>query len=189
MIARTFTVMIVISALTAEADHLMLKRLRINEKAAVVAEIQLAADGPSLELYWKKDDGTALQTFEALRSWLDGKNKKLLFAANAGIYRDSPSLAPIGLHVEHGHKLVGLSFAKNCGNFCWYSGIFAIKDGRALILPREDASGIDFGNSRLALQSGPLFMRSGALQGSWSRSSYNLNRSAICTTDQSSTAL
>jgi uncharacterized protein YigE (DUF2233 family) len=182
MIFWITALLILLSTPSIRADSFDLRLLRLKEKNVAVASIHLKSGGAELQLYWKKEDGTALKTFEELRTWLERKSKKLLFAANGGIYRDSPSFAPIGLHVENGKSLMRLSMARNCGNFCWYSGVFLIENNLALILPRENAVTRDFSKSRLAFQSGPLLMRSGTLEGSWSRSSYNLNRSAVCTT-------
>jgi uncharacterized protein YigE (DUF2233 family) len=168
----------------AFADNFELKQSQINGKSAVVARIQLNNKESQLKLYWKDEKGAPLKTFERLRNWLHKKNKILLFATNAGIYRDTPSFAPIGLHIENGSMLSRLSFAKGCGNFCWYSGVFLIEGDRASILPREDVMTKNFPDARVGLQSGPLLMRSGKLQGTWSAVSFNLNRSAVCTTSQ-----
>lgn len=166
----------------AFADSFHLNEKELAGKRALVAQIHLNNDEPQLRLYWKDETGKAFKTFEALQNWIDSQKKSLLFAANAGIYRDTPTFAPVGLHVEKGAVRARLSFAAGCGNFCWYSGVFFIEENRAYIKPREEVRTRDFSSARLALQSGPLLMRSGAIQGTWSDVSYNLNRSAVCTT-------
>ncbi len=173
----------------AFADSFQLNEKQIAGKSALIAQIQLNNDEPQLRLYWKDEASKALKTFEALQNWIHTKKRSLLFAANAGIYRDTPAFAPVGLHVEKGSKLSRLSFATGCGNFCWYSGVFFIEENRAYIKPREDVRTRDFSGARLALQSGPLLMRSGNLQGTWSSVSYNLNRSAVCTTSRTGEVL
>jgi uncharacterized protein YigE (DUF2233 family) len=181
--------LIVLLSSIAFADSFQLNETQIAGKSALIAQIQLNNDEPQLSLYWKDEMGRALKTFEALQNWMHSKKKSLLFAANAGIYRDTPTFAPVGLHVEKGSERSRLSFANGCGNFCWYSGVFFIEENRAYLKPREEVRTRDFSGARLALQSGPLLMRSGTLQGTWSSTSYNLNRSAVCTTSRAGEVL
>ena len=181
--------LIVLLSCIAFADSFQLNETQIAGKSALIARIQLNDGGPQLNLYWKDETGKALKTFEALQNWLHSQNKSLLFAANAGIYRDNPTFAPVGLHVEKGSVRSRLSFATGCGNFCWYSGVFFIEENGAYLKSREEVRARDFSSAKLALQSGPLLMRTGTLQGTWSSASYNLNRSAVCTTSRAGEVL
>ena len=78
MFCHVATLLIIVSALSVEADSFDLRQSKLNDRNVVVAEIQLKAGGPKLELYWKKEDGAALKTFEELERWLETKSKKSL---------------------------------------------------------------------------------------------------------------
>ena len=183
-----FLLIVLLSGI-AFSDSFQLNETQIVGKSALIAQIHLKDADLQLGLYWKDEKGRALKTFEALQNWMHSRKKSLLFAANAGIYRDTPTFAPVGLHVEKGSARTRLSFATGCGNFCWYSGVFFIEENRAYIKLREEVRTHDFSRTRLALQSGPLLMRSGVMQGTWSSASYNLNRSAVCTTSRAGEVL
>ena len=46
-----------------------------------------------LQLYWKDDKGQVIQNFENLIKYVAGKNKKLVFAMNGGMYQPDYTLA------------------------------------------------------------------------------------------------
>jgi uncharacterized protein YigE (DUF2233 family) len=51
-----------------------------------------------LKLYWKDDSSRVFRSIQNLKLWLDDKNRKLLFAMNAGMYKKDSS--PQGLFIE-----------------------------------------------------------------------------------------
>jgi len=42
----------------------------------------------NIQLYWRNDKGSPFKSIEKLKSWLDSKNRSLLFATNGGMYNE-----------------------------------------------------------------------------------------------------
>jgi uncharacterized protein YigE (DUF2233 family) len=57
-----------------------------------------------LRLFWKDAGGKPYRRFSGVADALAGTGKQLLFAMNAGMYRED--FTPMGLYVEDGHALV-----------------------------------------------------------------------------------
>jgi prepilin-type processing-associated H-X9-DG protein len=110
----------------------------------------------SLRLFWRRPDG---EPYASLPALAQEQGAKLAFAMNGGMYdRDQ---APVGLYVENGRELHGVSTADGPGNFHLKpNGIFWVKGERAGVLdtarylktrPRPD----------FATQSGPMLVIDG----------------------------
>src|SRR5262245_48572389 len=56
-----------------------------------------------LELFSRDEDGQPFARFDRLKAWLEGKNKRLKFAMNAGMFK--PDLSPVGLFVQDGQEV------------------------------------------------------------------------------------
>jgi uncharacterized protein YigE (DUF2233 family) len=124
-------------------------------------------------LYWKDDKGQPFKSIGALRTWLDRKGKRLLFAMNAGMYK--PDNTPEGLLIQDQKLIVPLDTFSGKGNFYLKpNGIFyTTTDERAVICRTED-----FQNSRninYATQSGPMLVINGEIHPAFKEGSPNLN--------------
>lgn len=137
-----------------------------------------------LSLHWRDPtSGAAYGDIETLRQWGEAHGRRLLFAANAGIYDHRN--APLGLYVENGKTLVPLNLAHGnpaSGNFSLLpNGVFAIDaDGRAAV--RTSAEFKAIGKPvRWATQSGPMLVIAGQLNPQFEDGSGSLKwRSGVC---------
>ena len=138
----------------------------------------------SLSLHWRDPaSGQAYGDIENLRRWGEAHGRKLLFAANAGIY--DHRFAPLGLYVEGGKTLVPLNLAHGnpaAGNFSLRpNGVFAIyPDGRAAVRSSSDFKA-DGRHAQWATQSGPMLLIDGRVNDQFMDGSDSLKwRSGVC---------
>lgn len=137
-----------------------------------------------LTLHWRApDSGEPFGDIESLRQWGQKQGRRLLFAANAGIY-DGAS-RPLGLYVEDGKTLVPLNLAHGnpaSGNFSLLpNGVFAIyPDGHAEV-KTSAAFKTDGRKPQWATQSGPMLVIDGQLNPAFVHDSGSLKwRSGVC---------
>jgi uncharacterized protein YigE (DUF2233 family) len=112
-----------------------------------------------LRLFWKDEQGEALQTFKALKAHLEQQGLRALFAINSGIY--ARDYTPLGLHIEGGVALEPLNRKRGGGNFFLKpNGVFYVDDSGGHIAETEVFAERD-PNAKLAVQSGPLLLNDG----------------------------
>ncbi len=137
-----------------------------------------------LSLHWRDpQSGQPFSSIETLRQWGEARGRRLLFAANAGIY--DRQFAPLGLHVENGKTVVPLNLAHGnpaSGNFSLLpNGVFAVyPDGHATV--RTSTAFKAAGRSaQWATQSGPMLLIDGKLNDQFIDDSSSLKwRSGVC---------
>jgi len=131
-----------------------------HELPFTVARIKL--DEESLQLFWKRTDGTAYQNFHGLRDDLRAQGRELVLATNAGIYAEDRT--PLGLHVEKSVELRALNLHKGSqSNFALKpNGVFCVDKSGARVLTTEAYEAAKPAPI-LATQSGPLLVIDGAL--------------------------
>ena len=114
-----------------------------------------------LELFLRDDAGHTFKRFERLSSWLAGRNERLRFAMNAGMFH--PDLSPVGLLVQDGRQVSPLNLSDGEGNFFLKpNGVFFVSESGARIVESTEYPALARG-VRLATQSGPLLVRDGVL--------------------------
>ena len=137
-----------------------------------------------LELHWRNPrDGQPFGSIENLRQWGEAQGRRLLFAANAGIY--DHKFAPLGLYVENGKTLVPLNLAHGnpaSGNFSLLpNGVFAIYPDGTAAVRTSAAFKADDKPVRAATQSGPMLLIDGKLNEQFIDDSSSLKwRSGVC---------
>lgn len=147
-----------------------------------IVQIDLKRD--ALSLYWRNPaTDRAFGSIDALQQWGARRNKRLLFAANAGIY--DRKFAPLGLHVENGKTLVPLNLAHGDpaqGNFSLRpNGVFAIYDNSRAAVRTTAEFKADGKNAQAATQSGPMLVIDGTINPSFVDDSSSLKwRSGVC---------
>lgn len=126
-----------------------------------------------LRLYWKNDNNQNIGSIQNLKLWLEGKNRILEFAMNAGMYKKDNS--PQGLYIEKQKILSPLDTTKASGNFYLKpNGIFYLTTNKtAAICRTEDFCNIE--KVEYATQSGPMLLIGGQIHPELKKESANLN--------------
>ncbi|HET6806428.1 MAG TPA: phosphodiester glycosidase family protein [Frateuria sp.] len=137
-----------------------------------------------LTLHWREPgSGEPFGDIDSLRQWGEKRGRRLLFAANAGIY--DASFRPLGLYVEDGEALVPLNMAHGnpaSGNFSLLpNGVFAIyPDGKAAVETSAQFKA-DGRKPQWATQSGPMLVIDGRINPAFVHDSDSLKwRSGVC---------
>jgi uncharacterized protein YigE (DUF2233 family) len=125
-----------------------------------------------LQLYWKNDDGEILSSIENLKSYVEGKNQTLVFAANAGMYQQDNT--PLGLFIQNGKTHSPLNTRSADGNFYLKpNGVFYVVGNNALIATTENFKANP--NIKYATQSGPMLVIDGKIHSAFRQGSPNVN--------------
>jgi uncharacterized protein YigE (DUF2233 family) len=127
-----------------------------------------------LQLYWKDDKGQVIQNFENLKTYVAGKNKKLVFAMNGGMYQ--PDYTPCGLYIQQQQIVRPLVTGSGNGNFFLKpNGVFYINNNNTAAICTTP----DFTNNnkqvKWATQSGPMLVIDGAIHSAFKKGSTNVN--------------
>lgn len=128
----------------------------------------------ALEFFWKDEQGQNFRNFKALHSWLNKRNKELIFAMNGGMYMKD--LRPQGLYVEHGKTMAPVNRRENAyGNFYMQpNGIFYLDtNNRAAVVTTKAWEG-DMG-ALFATQSGPMLLIDSTIHHQFKKGSANLH--------------
>jgi len=152
----------ILGALPASAVET--KEAVFEGKHHIVTTVDL--DRESLQLFLRDERGVYFNNFENVDRWLAARNRRLVFAMNAGMFH--PGFAPVGLFIADGRMRGILNLENGEGNFFLKpNGVFSITDTGAVI--SESASFGAFlqkngiGKVKLATQSGPLLVLDGKL--------------------------
>ena len=131
-----------------------------------------AGSGP-INMYWRDDDGDDLRSLGRLRSYEEGRGRRLRFAMNGGMYRKDHS--PVGLFIQHGRMLSPLDTSSGKGNFYLKpNGIFIVrKDGTAAVVTTDRYIHTD--DMEFATQSGPMLLIDGAIHPVFEKDSHHFN--------------
>jgi|SRR6185437_3450105 len=114
-----------------------------------------------LELFLRDDAGRPFKRFDQLRSWLESRNQRLIFAMNAGMFQRD--FSPVGLFVQDGQQVAPLNQSDGTGNFFLKpNGVFLVSETGPRIVEASEYPAFAHG-VRLATQSGPLLVRHGTL--------------------------
>ncbi|QAU23492.1 hypothetical protein EO087_05440 [Dyella sp. M7H15-1] len=156
----------------------------VNFQGQDFTVVRLDLHRESLSLHWKNPDNSQpFGDIQTLREWGAANGKRLMFAANAGIY--DAAFSPLGLYVENGKTLVPLNLFRGnpaAGNFSIQpNGVFAIyQDGHAAVRTstqfKTDGKPVDW-----ATQSGPMLVIDGQINHQFvGDSNSNKWRSGVC---------
>jgi uncharacterized protein YigE (DUF2233 family) len=147
-----------------------------------VATIDLAR--ADLDLHWRNPDtGKPFASIHALQAWGTAHGRRLLFAANAGIY--DAHAKPLGLFVENGKVLKPLNTAHGdpaAGNFSLLpNGVFAVDGNGHASVQTTKSFAATHAQPRVATQSGPMLVIGGKLNPEFVADSDSLKwRSGVC---------
>jgi uncharacterized protein YigE (DUF2233 family) len=147
------------------------KNSTLNDDIFLTYEVNLKKQ--DLEIFWKDDKGQIFRSIQNLKAWVETKNKKLLFATNAGMYKTDNS--PLGLFIQDGKTITPLNSKKASGNFYWKpNGVLYIDtDNNGIICKTENFK--NNGKIKYATQSGPMLVFGGKIHPEFKQGSINLN--------------
>lgn len=126
-----------------------------------------------LKLFWKDDNNKPFKSILNLKNWLETRNKKLVFATNAGMYQVDNS--PLGLYIEERKQITPLNVRNAKGNFYWKpNGVLYIDtDNNAIVCNTEKF--VNNGKIKYATQSGPMLVFDGKIHPEFKKGSTNIN--------------
>ena len=126
-----------------------------------------------LRLFWKDDQGQPLHDFTALGKYVASKGKRLLFAANAGMF--DPTSKPVGLLVQDGKDVSPLNLNDGTGNFYMKpNGVFVINQKHEARVVESSAYPSLLTPAAWATQSGPLLVLGGNIDPDFNADSKSL---------------
>ena len=128
----------------------------------------------NLQFFWKNEVGEIYGNAKNLKTQLDAKGQKLIFAMNGGMYKKDQS--PQGLYIENEKLLTPLdTMQKGYGNFYLQpNGVFYItKNNEPIICSSTTFK--ETKNIQFATQSGPMLVIDGKLHTKLTKGSKNLN--------------
>lgn len=126
-----------------------------------------------LQLFWKNDTGI-IKNFKTLKTFVESKNKELVFAMNGGMYMEDRS--PLGLFIQD-HKLIKKLNTGNASNANFYlkpNGVFYINDDKSAKVVQTDEFKMS-DKIKYATQSGPMLVINGKIHSAFKEGSSNLN--------------
>jgi len=126
-----------------------------------------------IKFYLRDDKGNFFSSILNLKTWLETKNEKLVFAMNGGMFKQDKF--PQGLFIEEHKTITPLDTSSGKGNFYFKpNGVFYITtDKQAFICKTTDF--IDNGKVKYATQSGPMLVIDGEIHTALKEGSKNLN--------------
>ena len=130
-----------------------------RETHSTVCRVDLRTD--RLQIFLKDPAGNPVKSLRHLAEVLQGQAQQLLFAMNAGMFREDYS--PLGLLVVDGQQLHRINLATGFGNFYMKpNGIFVVSPSGARIVESSQYASLQ-DLVILATQSGPLLVSSGMI--------------------------
>jgi len=114
-----------------------------------------------IQLFNLDESGKPFKRFDRLGAWLKNRGQTLVFAMNAGMYKED--FTALGLLVSGGKQSVPLNLSSGDGNFFLKpNGVFAVTDAGAMVVESSEYRRIS-GGAILATQSGPLLVYNGRI--------------------------
>jgi uncharacterized protein YigE (DUF2233 family) len=126
---------------------------------STICQVDIRSD--HLRLYLSDESGTPFNSFQRLADSLVGRGEQLLFAMNAGMYREDYS--PVGLMIREGRQVHRLNLATGYGNFYLKpNGVFVLSASGARLLESSQYRTLQE-PVIFATQSGPLLLQAGQI--------------------------
>lgn len=131
------------------------------------------AKAQNLQLYWKNDNDEILGSIQQLKSYVESKKMKLIFAMNGGMFNKDYS--PQGLFIQNKKTLAPLDTTGGSGNFYLKpNGVFYITSENIPVVCKT-ADFRDNKEIKFATQSGPMLVIDGKIHSVFKQVSTNLN--------------
>ncbi len=126
-----------------------------------------------LRFFLKDEANQYYKSIANLKNSVESKNRGLVFAMNAGMYKKS--YEPVGLFIENYNEISPLDTGNSRGNFYLKpNGVFYLtKDKKAFICTTADFKPNP--NIQYATQSGPMLLINGQIHQAFKKGSENVN--------------
>lgn len=127
----------------------------------------------NIQFFWKNDTGH-IGSIENLRTFVETKKQKLIFAMNGGMYMEDRS--PLGLFIQD-YKLVKKLNTTKGGNDNFHmmpNGVFYLTNKNEAVVCQTSEFKLDK-NIKYATQSGPMLLINGKIHPAFKQGSENLN--------------
>jgi uncharacterized protein YigE (DUF2233 family) len=158
-LARSASIVFLWWAVPTFAAALECSEIDFQGARATVCHVSIGSD--RLQLFLKDDSGAPFTSFRRLGQALATRGEQLLFAMNAGMYRED--YTPVGLLVSGGRQLHRLNLASGYGNFYMQpNGVFVLAASGARIVASSEYRSLQ-DPAMLATQSGPLLVQDGQI--------------------------
>lgn len=145
----------------------------INIEEANCISYRVDPKKQKLQLYWKDNSGQTFKSLGNLKNWLAQKNQELVFAMNAGMYKEDN--VPLGLFIQQHKIITALNKRSARGNFYLKpNGVLAIATDNSATICKTEAFNAN-GKIKYATQSGPMLVIDGAIHPAFTVGSTNLN--------------
>lgn len=113
-----------------------------------------------VELYWRNPSGERFGTLARVQTFVEGRGRRVRMLMNAGIFE--PDGTPTGLLTIGGNVLFPLNERAGRGNFFLSpNGVFFVGEKGAFVRTTAEYARRPGPVPRLAIQSGPILLRSG----------------------------
>lgn len=126
-----------------------------------------------IQFFWKDDKGETLKSIKNLINYVEGKNLKLTFAMNGGMF--NKDFSPKGLFIQNKKTVAFIDTTSGNGNFYLKpNGVFYITDKN---IPNicKTSDYVNNGKIKHATQSGPMLVINGHIHSAFKEGSSNLN--------------
>jgi uncharacterized protein YigE (DUF2233 family) len=134
--------------------------IEFRQVRSTICQVDIRSD--HLRLFLSDDSGAPFNSFQRLADSLVGRGEQLLFAMNAGMYREDYS--PVGLMVREGRQVHRLNLATGYGNFYLKpNGVFVLTAAGARLVESSEYRSLLQETVIFATQSGPLLLYSGQI--------------------------
>ncbi|PXV63009.1 uncharacterized protein YigE (DUF2233 family) [Dysgonomonas alginatilytica] len=126
-----------------------------------------------IAFYWKNDSGKITGSIQNLKTFVESKNSKLVFAVNGGMYNSEN--APQGLFIQNFETVNPIDTTSGKGNFYLKpNGIFYITDDNTPMICKTEKF-VSNGHIKYATQSGPMLVIDGNIHPVLKEGSTNLH--------------
>lgn len=125
-----------------------------------------------VQLFWKDDLGKVLGSLGRLKSYVESRKPRLVFAMNGGMYMEDRS--PLGLFIREGKTVRALNTRNGYGNFYLQpNGVFYITtSGKGFVCTTKSFK--PGKNIVYATQSGPMLVVEGKIHPEFKKGSSNV---------------
>lgn len=146
----------------------------INIEDSTILSYTIDPKKQTLKFYWKNNQDFIIKTFKNLKTEVESKNQKLLFAMNGGMFKKD--FSPQGLYIENSKVITKLdTISKGYGNFYLQpNGVFYITKNNTPVITTSQNFKIN-NSINYATQSGPLLIIDGELHPKFNKGSSNFN--------------